>query len=108
MRSVLIVVAVAVVSLVGVYTYRVNTSEQAASRAIYRYCQRRGLDTQKLIGPSKDDVPHTSAAYRWEYHDGSHDLRFFLAFHDFHALTEFGVFDEKTGKTYYPFEDGTL
>jgi len=108
MRVVVLLVVTAALSLAGVYAYRVVISEQTASRAIHRYCQRHGLDTQKLAGPSKDDVPHTAAAYRWEYHDSSHDLRLFLAFHEFHALTEFDVYDEKTQTTHFPFDDGTF
>ncbi len=92
---------------ISVYAYRVATAEQHASRVVREYCQRHGYDTTKLVGPSQADVPHTQAAYRWEYRDGTHDLRFFLAFHGFHALTEFDVYDAKTQQTHYPFEDGT-
>ena len=106
MRTIFVLVVVTVATVASVYAYRVATAERVASRVVHDYCQRHGYDTQKLVGPSKDDVPHTAAAYRWEYHDDSHDLRFFLAFHGFHALTEFDVYDEKTQQTHYPLEDG--
>ncbi len=104
-----VVVAFLLATTLGVvYGYRVAMADQTATRLVVRYCQRRGYDTSKLIGPSKEDVPHTAAAYRWYYRDGTDDLMFFLAFHGFYSLTEFDVFDRKRNHTHYPLEDGTL
>jgi hypothetical protein len=106
-KAVAFLIIGALLVAICIYTFRVATAEQLASRVVREYCQRHGYDATKLVGPSKDDVPHTLAAYRWEYHDTTHDIRFLLAFHGFHALTEFDVYDAKTQQTHYPFEDGT-